>query len=229
MFWIVCVFLILLYTCVLLPLYIRFNSDVILRETIWPNILEAVYSIVELCLIWFCFASLFFSFWQFTTGKKIAVASCVFATIILKYGLNYLISGITSGGITDPSDDILLLLTYVGLEVIQFLIPSAFALFLLHKKKKSISFEAEKIYKLSNLKNPVYAFALSAAVVMTLFKIISRIIFDLSGVADYFYSMDTIQVIWMIGYYLLDVLTGLLGYFMILLIILSMKKRFAQK
>jgi len=109
------------------------------------------------------------------------------------------------------------------LEILRMAITVGLAVYLARKYKYTDPREREPLFpfkKLVTLSNPVQATVFFSAFMISLARIISRIRYDIFYGAPQSFA----EAMVMIGYYLLDIAIGFIGYFAIVFIILTLEK-----
>lgn len=207
---------------VLLPLNISISNNIIYQLSAFPLILSFLSSLTELLVFWISLSVLVYAVSVIGFNKSRALLIIYGASIVYKHIVNFIMDSITKAAFI-PS----LLGSVLFNVVIEFAIAS-FAVFFTYKITKANSELAIKervalfpFLKLFDLNNPVQKSAFVASLAITVPRIVSRIIYDI--VIGFPASLK--DVLWMIAYYLLDTVTGLVGYLIMIFLIMSFKQK----
>ena len=209
---------------ILNPLYAYTSNDVVFSETPIPEILGILNDISYPLGYALCFACVTYSIFKFShsrAAKPIIILSLAF---LLRYVANYVVSSIAEGGFRFSDIPASVLLPF-GLDMLIFAIITVMvcvkikryyetyeqllkANSTLGKKTPSVHDDVFVAQKIISLKNPLHYSAAITGILLSVVKILTRIRYDIllgapSGAAD---------TIWMIAYYLSDILIAPLVY-----------------
>ncbi|MBO5416238.1 MAG: hypothetical protein J6A83_06375 [Clostridia bacterium] len=212
-----------LSSLILSPLYIYTCSDVVYATTALPEIIDIVIDIVDVAAYAVSFSIIIYSIFKFTLKKSIGLIFIYIASVALRYLANLIITTISDGAFS--VDEVFYVLIYLTLDLVLFgivlilpsiLIPSYYskraviekANAKLGKKMPSVHEELFATKKIFSAKNPLHISALVTGIILSLVKIATRVWFDLyigapSSAAD---------AMWMVAYYLSDILIALIVY-----------------
>lgn len=239
--------LVLLYCFVLLPLYIRMVSDVLFESSVIPAVFEIVYTLVEYAVMWLAVSLVLFFLWERGLPYAWIPVAVYIGAIVLKFTLNTLQDWIVDGIPTSSAlwEDLGITLRNISVEVGQFAVAFAI-LYPFFKKRRDALLDShrakvrlgqtdgplrEEVYpfrKVFDPKNPLMLSSLIFTIVLTVFRIAFRLIYDLSGVGNLVADFSWGQVIL---YYFLDLMLGMAGYMCLVLLIrawFSLKDRLTR-
>lgn len=95
-----------IYSWLLAPLSIILNSDIIYKGTIFPAVLYYLYSITEIFVFFYAYATVIFALFKFGFGKSIPFIAVYSGAVLFKYTSNLIATWILGGAI-DLSEDVL--------------------------------------------------------------------------------------------------------------------------
>jgi len=213
-------FLLLVLSCffvfVCTPVYVLASSNVMISRTIFPILWDFVQDVVHYLYYWITFSFLIYLSARYTvrsTGILVLVyAGCSFA----KYFFSLLMDSL----INSDWSSINYHLYYVMIDVLGDLLLIGIAvlvcyLFLGRKKEdktQKIGFDFLGVFRLIN---PVQKCAMLVSALLTVSRVVSRVIFDV----NYGAPQGSADLIGMILYYFGDVASGVVGYLFMFLII----------
>ncbi len=221
-----------IFSFVLSPLITYVNNDGTISYL--PDILEAMQWVVNLLCFFICYSITDFAIYRFRISKYWIFVFIFSVMTVIKYLLNLVSAFFVFG--RAPSDkeqlkqQIATVVLHTVIELLQYalVVISSTAILSKFKKLSDIAEKsAEKIgidydrrdkvfpfEKLVSKKNPLQYSALWTAIIVTLFMLANRVVFDI-----YFgLPQDLIDGLWMAGGYLSDVLFGVLGYLIMMLV-----------
>ncbi len=210
------------YSVLCTPLNLILTSDILMMQTVWPLLLDLVMSVLNFLFFWVSFAYLIHGIVR--TGLKTS-APLLVSYACLSVG-RYLLSMLASFVILGfPEGDVFFSLYFSELVfyVIMDLLQAALAVLILWKlTKKSGSWEelmpAAKIF---DKHNAVQLSALLVSAIPAAVSLLSRLFYDI----NYGAPASGQDLVWMVVYYLSDLLSLLAGYLVMLLLL----NRFALK
>ena len=214
--------LVLVYAFVFTTVNILITSDALMARSILPVLWGIVMDLSNFLFYWIAFAFLIlfgFSYDRKTKGFWISYV----AVVLVRYLLNQLASSLLLGfySINDfLSDSLPFILIDIVMDLLQALVA-----FLIVRKLAQFSKEELTAHipsdRLFDLSNPILKTAFWVSVIPAAVRILSRLIYDLFiGIPKSFGDL-----LWMVTYYLFDLLSFLVGYFVILFCL----NRFALK
>ncbi len=212
-----------LYSFVLAPLYTYTLSNVLFDATPVPNIIHLFLNVLDVLSYSVCFSLIIYSIFKYSLRRTWGLLGIYCASILAKYLANFLITSLVDR-IFDFSD-IFYVLLYFVFDLIMLSLVCIFSCIFIgrfNERKKMIEkssralgqpipdllleqFSGKKIFV---RENPLHRCALSTAVILSLTKLISRLLSDLyvgapTSIAD---------LCWMIAYYLSDILIAVIAY-----------------
>lgn len=210
-----------IYAYAMIPLYISMCSNVIYADTRLPEVISTFNTVLELFVYWLSTAFVIYSIFRFGFSQSITYPVIYLCAAAFKYISVFLMTGVMSGEF--EKSGIKSLIIYILLEILRMAITVGLSVYLARKYKYTDPREREPLFpfkKLVTLSNPVQATAFFSAFMISLARIISRIRYDIFYGAPQSFAEAMI----MIGYYLLDIAIGFIGYFAIVFIILTLEK-----
>lgn len=227
-------------TFILNPLYVYTASNVLFSTTPIPEIIGILNDISYPVGYALCFAAVTYSIFKFSLSRSAKPISILCAAFLLRYVANYVISSIIEGGFKF-SEILSAVVLPFGLDMLIFAIILALicvrikryyetyeqtlkANITLNKRTPSIHEDVFDEQKLISFKNPLHYSAALTGILLSAVKILTRLRYDISfgapsGAAD---------VIWMVAYYLSDILIAVLVYAASLLIFSYLEKKTAS-
>ena len=198
-------------------------SDIVVMYTAWPEVLEILVNLVECTLFAIAFAIFIYAAYRIPLSGLWKFFLIYSGSVCFKYISNYIITWITDTGMSADYliQNLTYILIYTAIELVQagivFLIVwktmKAYHSFIERQTRIAANIPGTEIsirtyaYPFSHLitlKNPLQKNAFLSGCVIALFKVISRVIYDIS------YGMPTsiMDAFWMIVYYLWDLFIG---------------------
>ena len=222
------------------PLYVYTSSDVLFSTTPIPEILGIFNDIAYPLGYALCFACVSYSIFKFSLSRSAKPIIILSVAFLLRYVVNYAVSSVAEGGF--KFDDIpQSVLIPFGLDMILFVIICAIvcarikkyyeayvtvqkANMTLGKKTPSIHEDVFVGQKIISRGNPLHYSAAITGILLSAIKILTRLRYDIafglpSGPAD---------TIWMIAYYISDILIAVLVYAASLLIFSYLERKTAN-
>ena len=227
-------------TFILNPLYVHTSSNVIFSTTPIPEIIGILNDISYPIGYALCFAAVIYSIFKFSlarSAKPIIILSIAF---LLRYVANYSLSSILDGGFRFSEIFSAVLLPF-GLDMLIFAIictiacarikkyyldyeQSLKANITLNKTTPSIHDDIFEDQKIISFKNPLHYSAAIAGILLSATKILTRLRFDIALGAP----SDAADAIWMVAYYISDILIAVLVYATSLLLFSYLEKKTAS-
>lgn len=227
-------------TFILNPLYVYTSSNVVFSTTPIPEIIEIFNDISYPLGYALCFASVTYFIFKFShtrSAKPIVILSVAF---LLRYVANYVLSSIIEGGFRFSDFPASVLLPF-GLDMLLFAIiciavcvrirryyvayeSTLKANVTLSKKTPTIHEDVFEGAKLISLKNPLHYSAALTGVLLSAAKILTRIRYDLAHGAP----SGAVDTVWMVVYYVSDLLIAVLVYAASLLLFSYLEKKTAD-
>lgn len=194
------------------PLSAKFNSDILIMETAVPVIWDLFQRLIQFLWFWVAYAFYLFSVARFSWKPSFILLPIYLVASILRSFAN-LVSGSLMLGWDDFSVECITAGLDVLLNLLQMLlvVGIAYLLFSNHTKTKFLPFE--KVFAFGN---PLSRAVLYAAILPSLITLLSRVYYD---VFVFGAVQNVADLIWMIFYYLCDLLSILIGYCVMILMI----------
>lgn len=224
--------LISVYIFVIAPLYIQFSNDVLYMGTVLPEVFSVLLSTVDVLVFGLFYGVLLYALYRFGLKKALFTSFVFIVSVLYKYIGNLLMTFLTDGVPTDGIlSDVLNIGLYILLELLQATVVFTISALILRKAKdrERIRLEAaekaKKVYepaaeylpfsRLLNFGNPLQKAAFWMAFVPMIVHVIQRAFYDIVlTIANGFYGNPLIDILWMILYYILDVVAyGVVVYF----------------
>lgn len=215
-------------------------SDIIFMDTALPEILEILINILECAVYGISYAFLLYAAFRFYTecfSKAILIYT---GSVAFKYIGNYAVTWITDTGMSAEYllENLSYILLYIAIELAQ----AGLVVLITWRTMKSYHAFIERqqhiaanlpdanvtirtyvfpFTKLISLQNPLQKCAFWGGTAVSLFKIVSRLIFDFS------YGLPTSLVdgLWMVIYYLMDMFAGFAVCLLITYLIMTFDSR----
>ena len=212
--------IVLFYAIVCTPVYLWVSSDVLLADSVFPLIWDTLMSVCNYLFYWIALSSILYALIRYGIGECKPFFLSIGILSVLRYFTNH-IAGCFVTGFQSINDFFSYYLPYILFDVAFDLVLMTIVIVLMHvtfkehlsigaKEEERTSFLSARL-PLENLfdwKNPIGKAALFAAWVPAAFKILSRLIYDFSYGAPTGLS----DLLWMITFYVFDVLSVLIGY-----------------
>jgi len=228
------------YAVVCTPVFIWAVSDILIAESVFPLIWDAVMLICNYAFYWIAFAYAFYMFFRFETRRCGAILGIYGCVVTFRYVANLIAGYVVTGfadGISKVWDD----LPYMLLDILFDCVLMGLFVWIVYVKQRNYTYQTgqhSSVFLRSNLPydsffqkdNPALRIPLLGAIIPAAVQLISRVIYDL------FYGAPSslVDLLWMIFSYASDFLFFLVGYFVILLMLNRMffseeKARLADK
>lgn len=205
-----------LSTLVLSPLFVYTCSDVVYADTVIPELIDIAIDITDVLAYGLCFAPIAYSIFRFGTRYSANLAVVYAAACFVRYTLNLAITFLTYGSIS--SDDAILVLFPFVLDMLILggvLLTSSLCA---RKIKRKDTNDIESQISDSLLKKPfslgdsIHISAFTTGALLSLFRVISRLIYDFS----YGPPTSLSDGLWMFVYYTSDILVSVVIYAIII-------------
>ena len=219
----------LVYAAVCTPLYHITNSNVLFMDGIASLILDYVMVLMNFLLYWISFAFLLnvgITLGKTTLFRPVLV---VISLAIVFWHFSNLIAGYCTVGFPTRwavwSEE----LTYLAIAILLDLLQVAVAFWIVYRQNHEFLGNAKyfPVIKLKDRQNPVVVTAASLAAIPSAVHLITRVVFD---IWDGYVPRDGGDLLWMILGYASEILSFIVGYFVIVLVInhLYMKAKESQ-
>ncbi len=213
-----------------------FGSNIVFQGTMLYEITEWIYLAVELAAFFLVYAvsiyAIFRDGWKPAFSYGYVYCIITFARHLILFALNWAFFGLRT---RDVPFQLLMTLISLLLELSQYAIVYVIAMLLTRRfdryvdvmkqgaaRLKGVEVDRDRLvfpFRKIPLKNdPLRASALLSAVLISAVRVASRISYDIS----YGAPTDRADLLWMIAYYTIDILIGVVAYFAMLYIIIKM-------
>ena len=218
-----------LYSVVCTPLEIWINSDITVIQTVIPLLWDTVMSVMHYLFYWLSFAYLLWAVGRFTLRQSKGILATYAIVASARYVISMLAGYVVNGfpTATEFFEEVLLyLLLDIFLDLLFMGLAVWIAYEILDKPWKGMTPPAslEKLpvcrwmpfASMFSFSNGMQRANLLMAAIPAVTQIVYRAIYD---IAFYGVARDLADLLWMISYYLADVLSIFIGYFVILLLL----------
>ena len=190
-----------LISLVLSPITLSVSSNVVYSYTVLPDILILLTDVLNLIALSVCSAIIIYSIVKLGMTSSTSLIATYVAAVFLKYTADMVISYLLLKSV-EPS----LITSYAAAFLIDLILTLiiAFIAYSVHRKKEAFK-----------------AAAVKSGVVVALSKIFSRAIYDIS----YGPPADLSDFLWMILYYLFDIIVGVIFILISMLIFKHLTKK----
>ena len=222
----------LAFAFVLSPLITFANNDGTINYL--PDILEAVQWIFNALTFFVCYALTVFAIYRFGASRYWAFIFIFSSATVVKYLMNVISAFFVFGTVPSNQEELKQQLWIVVfntvVELLQYALVVIFSTVILSRfkrlseiaeksaKKMGIDYDSRnKVFPFKALvttKNPIQYSALIAAIIVSAFMITNRLVYDFSvGL-----PVDLIDGLWIAAGYLSDILFGIIGYLIMILV-----------
>ena len=219
-------------------------SDILIMYTAWPEVIEILINILECGIYGISYAILIYAAYRFQGENIMRFAFIYGASVLFKYVANYVMTWLTDTGMS--ADYLLENLSYVLIYTAIELLQCALVLFVVLKSMKTYHKFIEQQVRIAqkfsdtsitprtyvfpftalfSWKNPLQKCALWSGVVISGFKVFSRLIYDI----NYGWPSSVVDALWMLISYLLDVFAGLAVCLLITYLLMQFDKKEQDK
>jgi hypothetical protein len=219
------------------------GSNIVFDNTMLYEITEWIYLGIELAAFFFVYAVSIYGVFQYGEKKALPYAylygGMTLARHLVLFILNWAFFGLRTRYV--PFQLLMTFITIV-LELLQYAIIYVIAMLFTRRFNRYIAVMRQGASRLRGvqidrrkfafpfrkipLKNdPIRITSLVAAALVSVVRVVNRMIYDFS----YGAPTDTIDLLWMIWGYTLDILIGVLGYWVMLYIIIRLSKNSQKK
>lgn len=209
----------LFYCLVCTPISILASGDVLIAETLFPTVWDLFQTLISFLIYWIAIAFLIRFSHAFGAKGSLPLFGFYGLAALIRYLGSLLVGSLMTNEISDK-EIFLENLLYSGLDIlldfVQITLIFLLVSFLLLREStaKSRNNLFEKLNWLHSL-NRLNGTVLAAVAVPSSFRLISRIIYDI----DWGKAENTADLLWMIFFYLADVITIVCGYFAVVFLI----------
>ena len=213
----------LFYAAVCTPLYHLINSNVLLRDTVYPLLLDFGMQFLNYLFYWCSFAYAIYALFRFGLGKGYPFLVTYALVVLLRYLINFIVGGyMTAFPTVDNflSNELPDLLFGIGMDLLLMLVLTLILRavhqkqpYVARSKRGGVLLSNLPFSKLFDLKNPIQRAVFFAALIPASVQLILRVFFDIAWGAP----VGLTDLLWMITYYALDIVYVLIGFFVIVL------------
>ena len=208
---------------VLARIYTVSCSNIVMMYTAWPEIFEILINVLECAIFGIAYAILIYAAYRFPETRLSHFVMIYFGSVLFKYIANYLVTWITDTGMSLDYllQNLLYILLFTALELAQATLVllvthhtmKAYHTFIKRQERIAATLPGTEISArtyvfpfshLISLKNPLQRCAFWSGIWITLFKMASRMIYDIS----YGWPTSIVDALWILIYYLFDLFTG---------------------
>ena len=216
-----------LYAAVCTPLEIWFNSDIVLTKTALPLVWDTVMTLMHYLFYWLSFAYLLWSVGRFSLRQSRGILVTYAIAVAARYFIG-MIAGYVVNGFPTAEEFFSEVLLYLLLDIFLDLVFMGLAVWIayeiLNKPWRGMtpppSLERLPVCRwmpfetLLSFSNGMQRANLFLAAIPAVTQMVYRAIYD---IAFYGVARDLADLLWMISYYLADVISLFVGYFVMLL------------
>ncbi len=208
----------LLSTLVLSPLYIISTSNAIYLGTVLPDITDLLLDICDIAAYAIGFSVIIYSVYRLTARKATGFIVTYCIAVFLKYTLNIVVTTVFESRFD---------ISYLAWPVLYFLFDIIILLLVFLISNASLkNVRASKIAlipfnRFYSSENPLQASALKVGILLAAVKVVTRLVYDFS----YGLPQSIIDALWMLVYYLSDILICFVIYLISLLIFIKLDKK----
>ena len=208
---------------ILARLYTVACSDVVIMYTAWPEVIEILINVIECGLYGIAYAFLIYAAYRFPKERITKFALVYGGSVLFKYMANYVVTWITDTGMSTEylMENLSYVLIYTAIELLQavlmilvlFRTMKGYHEFVSHQQRIAANLPGAEVTvrtyafpfrSLLSWKNPLQKCALWSGILITVFKSVSRLIYDIS----YGWPASIVDALWMVIYYLIDIFAG---------------------
>lgn len=212
------------------PLYVITSNDIIYATTVIPELIYLVIEVCNIAVYAICHSAVIYSVYRLSFRRTGIVAMTYCAVTFLKYTGNLFVT--LAFNKTIDVSDIAYVLLYFAADMLQLVIVILISCALMRSFYRRLSViektgailgkekttKREQIFpfgKFFDRSNPLQKASLYMGILLSVIKILTRIWYDLY----YGAPGSATDFIWMIVYYLSDILTGFIAYLVSLLVL----------
>ena len=201
------------------PVYLWVISDALLQDTALPLVLNTLLYVVNLVFYWFAFGTMLFLAVRFSSKNSIGYLIGFFGAVVFRYSAQTL-SGFFVMGFPTLNDfvyDLRYFLADVALDCVLMAIAVMITILALRNTDpKRLFADSLPITKTFGLSNPVLRATLYLAILPGAVQLFYRLLYDI-----FFFgaAVGTMDLIWMIIYYVSDIACMAIGYLVLILLL----------
>lgn len=208
----------LLSTLLLSPLLIITSSDVIYQGTLWPDLIELLIGICDISAYAIGFSVIIYSIYRLSSREAIRSIVIYCTAVLLKYTVNIVVTTLFESRFD---------ISYLAWPVLYFFFDLiiVFCVYFIARAsfKSTGSFQKDLLpfNTFFSSHNPLQVSVLKVGVLLAAIKIATRLVYDFS----YGLPQDIIDALWMLAYYISDILICIVVYLISLLIFIKLNKK----
>ncbi len=234
----------LFYAAVCTPLFLFFSSNILFDGSVLPLLWDVLMGACNYLFYWGSFAFLLFLGARYSLGQCRAFFMIYAGAVLFRYTANllagYIVMGLPTWS-TFASSDLPYLLFDIAMDLVLMAIAAVIFHSIVDKTPLRIAAEGDMMQTevtecsrvrlwcnsqgLYDKNNALHRTAVWYGVIPAAVQMLSRIIYDIS----YGAPTSGIDLMWMIVYYVSDILCAFIGYLVILLLLNSLLSRFYRK
>lgn len=208
----------LFYCAVCTPISVLANTDILIAETLFPTLWDLFQALISFSIYWIAIAFLILLS-HFRTKGTLPFFGCYGLAALIRYFGSLLVGSLMKEEISD-SDVFIENLILCGLDILLDLVQIAliFLLIYLLLLRKSTAKSRESLFGNLNwlhTPNRLNGTVLAAVALPSCLRLISRIIYDI----DWGKAENTADLLWIIFFYLADVISIVCGYFAVVFLL----------
>lgn len=213
------------YAAVCTPVYLIAVSDVLIQDTAFPMVWDCLMTLVNYGFYWISFSFVSYAALRFHISKCIPLLSLYAGMVVFRYGAN-LLAGFLVNGFPTANSFLADTFPYFLIDIVLDWAQMAVVVFILYwivkntphkrgEKRDSLLRSHMPIVGLFHFQNPATRAALWSGIIPAAVQLLSRVRYDIAVGAP----VNAVDLLWMIVYYLSDILMALVGYFLIVLLL----------
>lgn len=213
------------YAAVCTPVYLIAVSDVLIQDTAFPMVWDCLMMLVNYGFYWISFSFVAYAALRFRISKCMPLLSLYAGMVVFRYGAN-IIAGFLVNGFPTVNSFLSDTFPYFLIDIILDWVQMAVVVFILYwidknsphrraEQRGALLLSNMPIVGLLNFQNPVMRAALWSGIVPAAVQLLSRVRYDIAVGAP----VNAVDLLWMIVYYLSDILMALVGYFLMVLLL----------
>ena len=209
----------LFYCAVCTPISVWTNTDVLIKETMFPTIWDLFQTLISFAIYWITITFLILFCHHFDAKGNMPFFGCYGLATLIRYFGSLMIGSLMTKEISD-GEIFLENLIYCGLDILLDFVQIAIIVLLIYwlllrkstAKSRGILFEDLDWFHSPNRLNVT---VLATVAIPSLIRLFSRIIYDV----NFGKVKNTIDLLWMIFFYFADVISIVCGYFAVVFLI----------
>ena len=212
-----------LYCFILAPLYTYMSADVLFSVTVIPEIIKIIMDIIDVLSYSLCFSTIIYSIYKFSLSGSVRLMIVYCAAVLLKYAANVGATFIFDGKVSLETASYVVVYFTLDAAILLTVALIAAGIFKKYKENRAYLKKANNALgkatpsvedelfggsKLFVRSNPLHRSALWTGIILSLIKILSRLLFDIA----YGAPSSAADALWMITYYISDILITVIVY-----------------